>query len=432
MTMVNRRSFLGAAGLSAAAAVLGDGALRAARADKPVNFSGWVFKPDTVKDYVDFYNKKHGGQVKYDAIPWATYHPTMETRALAGEVVDVMYCNSANRERWVDNGLIRPLDDLPGMDELKKKIAPANLDSLRSKDGSKVVALPYFTSLFILIYNEPMLQGAGIKAPAQSWEELVEHCAKLKRDKVSDTPYLPNWNNSGSGTMPQFLSDCFSEGANVFDAKNRVIADQEPGAARAMERWQKVYREGLVNPEVLTKTSSTDTHRLFWTGRYAYHTNHSYFLKTIAGEPENSKLAPKRAKMAMYPGNGSTHMFTDFYVLNAKTKVLDDSWKFLKFLGGNLNGDWYVQRQWCLLAGLDNPYPEMYDHPEIIQSYERWVDLKLLREQYKKGRTITAFKEPWYGEYDSKAIAVVHNIIRGTTTVPKGLKDLVALQKSVA
>jgi multiple sugar transport system substrate-binding protein len=432
MTSINRRRFLGGAGLSAAAVVLGDGARRPARADKPVTFSGWVFKPDTVKDYVDFFNKKHGGQVKYDAIPWATYHPTMETRALAGEVVDVMYCNSANRERWVDNGLIRPLDDLPGMDELKKKIAPANLDSLRNKDGSKVVALPYFTSLFILMYNEPMLQQAGIKAPAKSWDELVEHSAKLKRDKLSDTPYLPNWNNSGSGTMPQFLSDCFSEGANVFDANNRVIADQEPGAARAMERWQKVYRDGLVNPEVLTKTSSTDTHRLFWTGRYAYHTNHSYYLKTIAGEPENSKLAPKKAKMAMYPGNGSTHMFTDFYVLNAKTKVLDDSWKFLKFLGGNLNGDWYVQRQWCLLAGLDNPYPEMYEHPEIIQSYERWVDLKLLREQYKKGRTITAFKEPWYAEYDSKAIALVHNIIRGTSTVPKGLKDLAALQKSVA
>ncbi|HZF04323.1 MAG TPA: extracellular solute-binding protein [Patescibacteria group bacterium] len=432
MTTIDRRTFLGTAGLSAAAAILGEGALRSARADKPLNFSGWVFKPDTVKDYVDFFNKKHGGQVKYDAVPWATYHPTMETRAMAGEVVDVMYCNSANRERWVDNALIRPLDDLPGMDELKKRMAPGNLEAARSRDGSKVVGLPYFTSIFILMYNEPMLQQAGIKAPAKTWEELIEHCTKLKRDRASDTPYLPNWNNSGSGTMPQFLSDCHSEGASVFDAKNKVIADQEPGAARAMERWQRAYKDGLVNPEVLTKTSSTDTHRLFWTGRYAYHTNHSYYLKTIAGEPENSKLAPKKAKMAMYPGNGQTHMFTEWYTINAKTKVLEDAWKFAKFLGGNLNGDWYVQRQWCLLAGLDNAYPEMYDNPEIIQSYDRWVDLKLLREQYKKGRSINAFKEPWFSEYDSKAIAIVHNIIRGTSTVPKGLKELTALQKSLA
>jgi hypothetical protein len=74
----------------------------------------------------------------------------------------------------------------------------------------------------------------------------------------------------------------------------------------------------------------------------------------------------------------------------------------------------------------------MYDHPEIIQSYDRWIDLKLLREQYKKGKVIAAYKEPWYGEYDTKAVATVQNMIRGTITVPKGLKDLVALQKSLA
>ena len=165
MTTMNRRTFLTNTGLLGASAVLADGLLRPARADKPINFSGWVFKPDTVNDYVKHYNQKFGGQVKYEAIPWAQYHPTMETRALAGEIVDVMYCNHNNRERWYENGLIRPVDDLPGVDELKKKMTPANLDSLKSKDGTKLLGLPYFTSLFILMYNEPMLQQAGIKAP---------------------------------------------------------------------------------------------------------------------------------------------------------------------------------------------------------------------------------------------------------------------------
>src|SRR2546430_17614472 len=111
---LDRRPFLGTTGLAAAAAVLGEGAWRPARADKPINFSGWVFKPDTVKDYVSFYNQKFTGQVKYEAIPWAQYHPTMETRAFAGEIVDVMYCNHNNRERWFESGLIRAVDDLPG------------------------------------------------------------------------------------------------------------------------------------------------------------------------------------------------------------------------------------------------------------------------------------------------------------------------------
>jgi ABC-type glycerol-3-phosphate transport system substrate-binding protein len=136
--------------------------------------------------------------------------------------------------------------------------------------------------------------------------------------------------------------------------------------------------------------------------------------------------------MAMYPGTGATYMWTDSYVVNARTKALEDAWKLMRFLGGNLNGDWYVQRQWCLIAGLDNPYPEMYEHPDIVQSYDRWVDLKLLRQQSAKGKVIAAYKEPWYAEYDTKALAIVHDIIRGGATVPKGLKQLASLQKSLA
>ena len=65
MTAINRRTFLRNAGLLGASAVLADGMLRPARADKPVNFSGWVFKPDTVADYVKFYNQKSSFCVRF-------------------------------------------------------------------------------------------------------------------------------------------------------------------------------------------------------------------------------------------------------------------------------------------------------------------------------------------------------------------------------
>ena len=188
----------------------------------------------------------------------------------------------------------------------------------------------------------------------------------------------------------------------------------------------------LVERKKLTKTSSTDTHRLFWTGRYAYITTHSYYLRTIAGEPKNSKLAPKKGKMTMYPGTGNTYMCTDSYVLGADTKVMEDAWKFMKFLGGNLNKDWYAQKQWIYISGLDNPYPIMYKDPKVIESFNEWTDLNMLLDQYDKGQVISAYKEPWYGEFVVKAVAIVQNMIRGKTTTPKGLKDLAKMQKSLS
>ena len=99
MQTVTRRNFLKQAGALGVSAALAGSLPRQAMAAKPVKFSGWTFKPDAVKDYVDFYNKTYNAQVQYEPIPWPQYHPTMETRAFAGEVVDVMYCTHDNRER---------------------------------------------------------------------------------------------------------------------------------------------------------------------------------------------------------------------------------------------------------------------------------------------------------------------------------------------
>src|SRR5437867_8307938 len=74
MERITRRSFLQTTGLLGASAVLADGVFHETRADKPINFAGWVFKPDTVKDYVNVYNQKFGGQVTYEAIPRSEEH----------------------------------------------------------------------------------------------------------------------------------------------------------------------------------------------------------------------------------------------------------------------------------------------------------------------------------------------------------------------
>lgn len=433
MLATTRRGLLSGAGALSMAAAFGALSTGRARAATPINYVSWTFRPDMVQSYVDFFNKTYNEQVTYSTLPWPQYHQTLEAKAFAGDIVDVMNCFHTFRERWSQNGVIRTLDDLPGAADIKKAMAPANYESLCNKEG-KLVGLPYYTGMYIIMYNEPMLQQNGIAKYAASWDELIEHCVKLKKDKVAEYPFLPNWNPTVTGTTPQFLTDCFAEGAKVFeDGTNKLIVDQDPAIAKVMERWQRVYELGLVTPEIFTKPSTTDVHRMMFTGRYAYHTNHSNYLQTIAGNEKESVLAPKKAKMMPYLGKtGDTYMWTDSYTLNANTKSLEDAWKLLQFIGANLHKDWYVQRQWAINAGLDNPYPGLYEEPEVIKSYSNWIDLPMLRHAYEKGKVIGAFKESWYPEYDTRSVPILHDMIRKKTSVPDAIKQLVALQKSLA
>lgn len=432
MLSTSRRGLLTGAGSLSLAMALNGLAPGRARAGQPISFVGWTFRPDMVQGYVDYFNKKYDEQVNYSTLPWPQFHQTLEQRAFAGEVVDVMYCFHSFRERWSQTGLIRALDDLPGVDEIKAAMAPANLESLKNKDG-QLIALPYYLALYIMMYNEPMLQQGGVQAPAASWDELIEHCVKLKKDGVSEYPYLPNWNPTVTGTTTQFLTDCFADGATIFDADNKLVIDQDPGVAQVMERWQRIYGLGLVTPEIFTKPSTTDVHRMMFTGRYAYHSNHSNYLQTIASNTKESLLAPKKAKITPYPGKtGDTYMWTDSYVLNANTAALESAWKLMQFVGANLDKSWTVQRQWAIATGLDNPYPALYQEPEVISSYANWIDLPLLRRQFEKGKVISAFKEAWYPEYDARAVPILHDMTRKTIAVGDAIKQLVELQRSLA
>jgi len=84
----------------------------------------------------------------------------------------------------------------------------------------------------------------------------------------------------------------------------------------------------------------------------------------------------------MYPGNGQTHMFTEWYTIQREDEGARGRGGSSPASSAAIStATGTVQRQWCLIAGLDNAYPEMYDNPEIIQSYDRWVTSSSLREQ---------------------------------------------------
>ena len=249
MSTISRRKFLGNAGLLGAGAVMAEGAFRSARADKPHQLLGLGLQARHREGLRQVLQQevRRPGEVRGDpvgAVPPDHGDARLRRRDRGRHVLQSQQPRALVRER-ADPPRRRPArhgraeeEDDPG--EPRQPEEPATAASSSACPTSPASSSSSTTSR---CSSRP-----GIKAPAKSWDELVEHCTKLKRDKVSDTPFLPNWNNSPSGTMPQFMTDCFSEGANVFDAKNQVIVDQEPGVARAMERWQKVYKAGPGEP----------------------------------------------------------------------------------------------------------------------------------------------------------------------------------------
>ena len=107
----------------------------------------------------------------------------------AGDTVDVSQSPMQYLASYIDQGIATPIDGLPGVDQYVKDFTPFT-KAIAQRDG-KTWGLPYFSTVWVFIYNDELLTKAGFKGkPFKSYPELLEQCRKAKKDGVSKYPIL--------------------------------------------------------------------------------------------------------------------------------------------------------------------------------------------------------------------------------------------------
>src|SRR5262245_64026908 len=168
----------------------------------------------------------------------------------AGDPVDVSQSPIQYLSSYIEQGIAAPIDGLPGVDQYVKDFTPFTR-AIAQRDG-KTWGLPYFSTVWVFMYNDELLTKAGFKGkPFSSYPELLEQCRKAKRDGVCKYPIL--W-VAGVG-FEQLPATWFSMTANrggiIFD---RQLAPQLGAGSIARETlkwWQATFKDELADPNSL-------------------------------------------------------------------------------------------------------------------------------------------------------------------------------------
>ena len=116
-------------------------------------------------------------------------HPTkLTTMFAAGEKIDVSQSSPFSFPNFVSQGLVEPLDDMPGAADYAKDFSPFT-KQVAMMNG-KVMGLPYFATVWVWNYYADMLEKLKIDKPFTSYDEFIEHCVKAKKDGISRYPVL--------------------------------------------------------------------------------------------------------------------------------------------------------------------------------------------------------------------------------------------------
>lgn len=223
-------------------------------------------------------------QVNWVDIPWNAMESKILTAVSANTAPDVVNLNPpfasllASKNAWLN------LEDVVS-EEVKARYLPSIWQANSLKPG-EVFGFPWYLSTRITIYNQNLLQQAGLSTPPSTFSELAI-AAKVIKEKTGKYGFFVTFSPSDSA---EALESMVQMGVKLVDDNGRAAFNSAPGKA-AFQYWVDLYQQGLLPPEVLTQ-GHRQAGELYQSGAIAF----------LASGPElfNSleKNAPSIAKVS--------------------------------------------------------------------------------------------------------------------------------------
>jgi putative chitobiose transport system substrate-binding protein len=274
-----------------------------------------------------FEQENPGTKIRWVDVPWADMQSKILTAVSAGTAPDVVNLNPdfaaqlAGRNAWLE------LDERISVAE-KAQYLPNIWKASTLEDKS--FGIPWYLSSSLTIYNQDLLQQAGIGQPPANYEELAQ-VAKQIKEKTGKYAFFATVVPEDSAEV---LQSMVQMGVQLVDDQGNAAFNTPDGKA-AFQYWADLYKQGLLPKEVLTQG-----HRraidLYQAGETAFLSTGSQFLKTI--ETNAPAVAEVSAVAPQLTGStGKKNVAVMNLVIPRNTDQPDAALKFALFVTNNEN-----------------------------------------------------------------------------------------------
>lgn len=225
MSMVTRRTFLGAAGSALALAAMN----RPAFAQDTALRHFWWGNPERDKRtfaVIDIYNSKMPGvKVSGETLGFADYFTKLTTQIAGGNMPDVIQQGYGVLFEYIANGAVVPLDDYVGKSLDISKMDQSAIDA-GTVDG-KFYALSIGANSHMAMYNTRLFEEAGVKV-GESFDPYAYTYDQLKElaKAIKDATGVPGTDDN-TADYQNFSDFTVQKGANLYNEDGSYGPTQE-------------------------------------------------------------------------------------------------------------------------------------------------------------------------------------------------------------
>ena len=394
----------------------------------PLVFNAWSYKPEIVEAFQREFERQYNESVHFEVIPGDST-TIMINKMIANAPLDCLY-TKAQGTKMLEAGWIHDLSDLDNIEEIKAATLPAQWQAQTYK--GMVFGLPYFNSMkCCLAYNRARTEEAGITEAdlPKTWDEAYDMARRLKKDGFAEHTMVMWWIQNYDRIVDNFIAECLARGDMLWDEEFNALFDENTAIADTLNAWNTIWTEGVVPPDCLAGGEPLE---LFGTGEPPFSVTQSYQLKDL-NDPERFAIA---GSVMMVPYAGQAWGFLDYGLYSIAERPKEDTArlerrkKWVTFMGyKDKNGEYLVAKEWVKQANLGTGYPEVYEDPEVIESYKSWMPeypklREIMAENEKHVQIAHGWHAVWYPEWAVKAVEVIPQVITGDMGVTDGIKAM--------
>ncbi|MGI6082895.1 MAG: ABC transporter substrate-binding protein [Limnochordia bacterium] len=297
------------------------GVLGAAAADKAVTLQWATWGPAPIDhELIAAFEEAYPDiKIEYIGSTYSEHHPKLKVLAAGGLAPDVYAVDGYYTAEFVNNNLIRSLDDLiartPSID-MQDYFPVALLDV---EHRGRIYGLPYISAPQYYVYNVEHMAEAGLPNPDRHWsrEMFLEYMRKLTR---SDGQQTVRWGTGGYVSWGSVWPWIWAVGGDVVDEADKRFLLAEPTTIEALQ-W-------VADLNLVHRVVGGDFERQ----------TRSLSAMYPAGFPSVTKLERSFEWDVTLPPGGSGGQKgiwkANAMAISTTTDRLEEAWTFLQFLLG--------------------------------------------------------------------------------------------------
>ncbi|MGI0495641.1 ABC transporter substrate-binding protein [Limnospira platensis CENA597] len=296
-------------------------------------------------------------KIRWVDVPWSAMESKILAAVSAQTAPDLVNLNPdfasmlAGRDAWLN------LDEHLS-EEVRSLYLPniweANM--IQTCDGdncqNRTFGIPWYLTTQIVIYNQNLLNQAGIENPPTTYQELAT-VAQTIRQRTGKYALFVSFVPTDSA---QVLQSLVQMGVQLVD-NNRKAAFNTPEGRAAFQYWVDLYQQDLLPREVLTQGHRRAI-ELYQAGEIALLTTGPQFFRAIAeNAPDIAKVSAPSS--AITGENGKISVAVMNLVIPQNTRHPEDAINFALFVTNSANQLNFAKASNVIpssIQALENPF----------------------------------------------------------------------------